>query len=264
MSNLSEYENNWTTRMGGSIVGEKVILKGKDLLKDLRTNSWFELLLFGITGRKFDQNQVKLFEAIWVISTSYPDPRIWNNRIAALAGTVRSTGSLAIGSATAASEAEIYGQLPMIRVIDFLWRAKARIDNGEDLIEIVFNEIEGNNKIYGFGRPVATGDERINPLMRTAEELGFKDGTFVKLIYEIEKILLRKSPKLGMNVAALDAALCADQGFSPKEFYYFMSLCFSAGIVFCVLDAQGNKEGCFMPLRCERVSYQGVFERAWN
>ena len=238
MSVLNEFEENWKTSMGGGLIGDKVFLRGKNLLEELRTYSWFELLLFGITGRNFSKAQLSLFEAIWVISTSYPDPRIWNNRVSTLAGTTRSTGSLAIAGAIAVSEAEIYGQLPMVRVIDFLKRAKKKIDEGKNLKAIVTEEINKNKKIYGFGRPVATGDERIKPLLDSAKEFGFSNGYFVKLIFEIEKILLEKSPKLRMNVAALDAALCADQGFSVREFYYFMALCFSAGFVFCGLDAQ--------------------------
>jgi hypothetical protein len=66
-----------------------------------------------------------------------------------------------------------------------------------------------------------------------------------------------------MNVAALDAALSADQGLDVREFYYFMSLCFSAGIVFCNFDCSKNNEGTFFPLRCETISYNGLNNKKW-
>ena len=57
-----------------------------------------------------------------MISSSYPDPRLWNNRVAAFAGTARSTGHLAVAGAMAVTEASIYGGQPILKVADFLSR----------------------------------------------------------------------------------------------------------------------------------------------
>ena len=56
--------------------------------------------------------------AIWT-HTSYPDARLWNNRVAALAGTARSTGTLGIAAALAVSEAKIYGGAHNLRAANF-------------------------------------------------------------------------------------------------------------------------------------------------
>src|SRR5919106_230924 len=82
---LFESEDHWVTSMGAWFPGERVVLRGKDLFHDLKDLSWMALLLFGITGRIPDERQVRLFEGIWALSTSFPEPRLWNNRVAALA-----------------------------------------------------------------------------------------------------------------------------------------------------------------------------------
>ena len=87
---LLENENHWETRMGGWFPGERVVYRGQDLHVDLKDMSWMELYVYGITGRRFDEKQLKILNAIWA-NTSYPEPRLWNNRVAALAGTARST-----------------------------------------------------------------------------------------------------------------------------------------------------------------------------
>ena len=125
---LLECEDNWITELGLSFPDQgRAVFRGKDLLNDLCDLPWMGLLLYGITGRILSPNQIELFEGIWVLSSSYPDPRLWNNRVASLAGTARSTASLGVGAAIAVSEASIYGGRPVIRSVDFIKRLKAKV-----------------------------------------------------------------------------------------------------------------------------------------
>ena len=256
-------EKEWVTSMGICKPGEKVILKDKNLFEDFADSSWLQVLLYGITGNLFNSNQAKLLDGIWKISTSYPEPRVWNNRVSSLAGTARSTPCLGLSAGIGVSEAEVYGLGPMLWVMDFLLRAMSEKKTGKPIEKIVDEEISRNKIIYGFGRPVDGQDERIKPLTSLAANLGYGDGEYLNLLSEIENELCIKKSKLNMNIAALCAALCADQGFSANEFYYFMSLCFSAGILFCGKDAFEHYEGAFFPLRCSTVHYAGSGEREW-
>ena len=99
-SKLEKFEDNWHPSVGGWVPNEKVILRGKDVFTELNNKPWMEYLLFAATGKE-SPKIARLLEAMWVICTSFPDPRIWNNRVAALAGTARSTGALAAGAAVA-------------------------------------------------------------------------------------------------------------------------------------------------------------------
>lgn len=261
---LLDHENHWRTEMGAWFPGERVVFRGKDLFHELNEQSWMGLLLYGITGRSFDERQLRLFEGIWTLCTSYPDPRIWNNRVAALAGTARSTAALAVGAATAVSEASIYGRRPDIRAIDFLLRTQEKVDQGVELEKLVREELKKHRGILGYGRPVTRQDERIKPLMALAEELDFENGIHIKLAFLVEDVLVKGKWRLNMNVAAVSAALAADQGLSRQEYYQYLVLCFSAGMFPCYSEALNKPEGAFFPFRCERIKYQGHAYRDWG
>lgn len=260
---LLHHEDNWLTRMGLVFAGERVIIRGKDLFHDLYGMRWMELFLYALTGRNFDQNQIRLFEGMWSLCTSYPDPRIWNNRVASLAGTARSTCTLGLAAAIAVSEAKVYGRQPDIQAIDFLVRTKGKIDAGIPLLDIIQAELSKFRGIAGFARPIVNRDERIKPLLDLASSLGLADGEYVHLVFSVQEKLHEQRYRMNMNVAALGAALAADQGLSSYEYYLFLNPSFIGGIIPCYIEAAERAEGTFLPLSCQRVVYEGVANRSW-
>lgn len=263
-ADLLENEGRWRTNMGAFFPGERVVFRGKDLFSELGHLSWMQLYLYGITGRIFSDAQVKLFEGMWVLCTSYPDPRLWNNRIGSLAGTARSTGNLGISAAIAVSEANIYGLRPEIRAINFLLRASKLLSHGKVLHDIVETELAQYRTIYGYGRPIINTDERIKPLHELAQNLQLSNGPHVKLAFDIEDTLLSRRWRMHMNVAALAAALAADQGLSEREFYLFLIPSFIAGMVPCFIEANEHEEGAFLPIRTHHIVYKGTEKRTWE
>jgi hypothetical protein len=259
---LLEHEDHWVTRMGKWFPGERTVFRGRDLHRDLGRWDWMRLHVFGITGREYSDSQIALLNAIWV-DTSYPDPRLWNNRVAALSGSSRSTGSLALTGALAASEASIYGQRPCIRVLDLLLRAQKATEEGMGLDQFLQAELRAHRCVAGYGRPVVGGDERIPHLFARAEGLGIHPGKFVQLALRIETSLLSGGWKFRMNYAALAAAFCADLGFTAREFYLFTFLAFLAGMVPCYLEASRSPEAVIFPLRCSRIAYTGPGRKHW-
>ena len=136
---IEQFEDNWQTTMGGMMFDDglvsAVMLRGKDILTELQHKTWFEYLLFAVTGNE-DPKLARFIEGIWVISSSYPDPRLWNNRIA-FAGTARSTGHLAMAGAVAVTEAGVYGGQPILKVADFLSRSSKQLQQGLELQQIL-------------------------------------------------------------------------------------------------------------------------------
>ncbi len=260
---LGEYEDRLVTRMGAWFPGERVVFRGLDLHRDFADADWMELYVYSFTGHRYPRIQLEMLHTLWVF-TSYPDPRLWNNRVAALAGTARSTGTLGLSAALAISEATIYGRRPDIRTIDFLLHTKSRIDNGQNLASVVTKELKSRRMIPGYGRPIIGTDERIPHIMKRAKHLGFDGGTFVKLAFDIEQILLKGRWRMRMNFAAITAALCADMGFSPRQFYLFAFPAFLAGMIPCFIEATEKPEGSLLPLRCARIDYEGPARRRWD
>ncbi|MES2153226.1 MAG: citrate/2-methylcitrate synthase [Pseudomonadota bacterium] len=248
------------SRMGAAVIGSHALFRGHDLHAELRDMDWVELYLFGITGRRFTPAQVELLHGI-LVYTSYPDARIWNNRVAALAGSARSTPALGISAALALSEAGIYGGQPGVKAIDFFLRARRALEQGRNLAGIVAWE----KRIYGYGRPTPElGDERLPWLLALANKLGLGAGPHLAIALETEQLLLLKNARLRMNYAAMTAALCADMGFSIAEFHMFRVPLFLAGMPPGYIEARERPEGSLFPVPCRHVCYEGVAKRQWS
>jgi hypothetical protein len=251
------------SRVGGAFIGSHVLFRGKNLHTELADASWMDLYLFGITGRRFSDPELRLFEAIWTY-TSYPDARIWNNRVAALGGSARTTGNLAVSAALAVSEAAIYGRGIDVRCSDFLNRTRAHVAGGGELGPWVLQELAVHRSLAGYGRPISSQrDERLDPILNLARSLGLADGPYLKLAHEIEDFLVTSRLRMRANYAAICAALIADMGLSPREHYLYVHAAFVAGMLPCYIDAAARPAGTFVPLPCDGVAYQGAPKRSW-
>lgn len=251
------------TRVGACWPGKRAVFRGYDLHEQLHDSDWIALYIFGITGRRFTPQQVKVLHAIWV-NTSYPDTRLWNNRVAALAGSARSSSVLGLAAALSVSEARIYGGGPGLRAIDFFYRARAALNNGKSLQEFIEKEL-ATRYIYGYGRPIDSHDERLPWLIGVAKAQGLADGPYIKLAFDVESTLADLGkPNLKMNYAAMTAALGADLGLSAREFQMFRLPLFLAGMPPCLAEAAEKPEGALFPTPCDGVAYEGVEKRSWR
>lgn len=251
------------SRMGTFYPGSHVIFRGHDLHTELQDMDWLELYLFGITGRHFTPEQLRLLHSVWTY-TSYPDVRLWNNRVAALAGSSRSTGTLGMAAALAVSEASIYGGGILARAIDFLIRTRRELDLGAELAVCIRRELETHRSLPGYGRPLVNGDERNAHLLALARTLQLDQGPHLKLAFAIEESLLSSRLRMKMNYAALVAALGADIGLTPHEFNLYMFPVFLAGMPPGVIEANERPEGSLYAAPCAAILYDGKPQRSWT
>jgi hypothetical protein len=259
---IEECADTLRTSIGCAFPGSRAIFRGHDLHRDLKDMDWMELYVFGITGRRYSPEQLRLLHAIWT-TTSYPDARLWNNRVAALAGSTRSTGALGVAAALAVSEAGIYGFSPGVAAYDFLANARRRVAQGEELTAVVEEALRTRRGIGGYGRPMVSEDERIEPIMALAKENGLDRGTHVNLAFSVDQVLREGRWRLKMNYAALTAALPMDMGFSRQEYYLYVIPIFMAGMLPCYLDAVRRPAGSLFPLSCNHNLYEGRDKRPW-
>ena len=259
---LQENTGRLKTAMGACFPGERAVFRGHDLHAELKDMDWMELYVFGITGRRFSQEQVKLLHALWVY-TSYPDARLWNNRVAGLAGSARSTGTLAMAAALAVSEATVYGRGVDVRAITFLRNTRLSLDQGGELAHCVQREIAAYRGIAGYGRPLTAVDERLKPIMELVRTLGLDNGPHLRLAFAVEEFLLAGRWRWQMNYAAMAAALIADMGFSTREYYLYAFPTFLAGMQPCFIEASDRPEGTLFPVPCAGIRYEGFPQREW-
>lgn len=258
---LKFFQDYWPTDKGAWFPGDKVHFRDKSLFDDFTDSSWMTLFLYGIKGEIPASNVAAMVEKIWSLTTSYPDPRLWNNRVASLAATTRSSGSLGIGAAIAVTEAKIYGTRPVYLASRFLFETQQRRSEGEELLEILLPRLKKHRYLPGFGRPITSRDERIGPLLGEMHKLQLDDGKYLQLVKDINTLLDEKRYRIKPNIAIYVAAILADMGFSPREAYYIIVLAFATGMMPCYIDAREKPEGCLFPLPCNQIEYQGVKKR---
>lgn len=260
---LAQHAGILRTRVGACWPGSRAVFRGHDLHKELHDADFLELYLFGITGRRFTPQQTKLLHGILVI-TSYPDTRLWNNRVAGLAGSSRSSPTLGLTAALAISEALIYGGGAGLRAIDFFFRAGRAVSGGQAVRDFLRQELD-TRYIYGYGRPIDSYDERLPWLAALAREQGMGDGLHFNLAFEIEHILTKEmgKPALLMNYAGMTASLGADLGLSRREFQLLRVPLFFGGMPPCLVEAADKPEGALFPTPCSGVVYEGVDQRPW-
>ncbi|MDK2126893.1 hypothetical protein PZA18_22885 [Chitinimonas sp. DQS-5] len=264
--NLNDYLGVFKTKAGACFPGDRAIFRGKELHKDFYHADWMELFVFGITQKRLSARQVKILHALWVY-TSYPDARLWNNRVAALAGTARSSGALGISAAIAVSEATIYGWQAAYEAADFLERAKALQDKGKLLADVIKEELAVRPRIRGWGRPVGAlqEDERIPVMLKRMEEEGEPQGEYLRLAFAIEKELSAMSSRpLLTTFATVFMAVSLDVGMSAREAYLFLLPCFLAGMPPCYQEACEKPEGATFVLPCSQLKYSGPARRNWS
>ena len=250
---LKAFEDNWQTEMGAWFPGERVVLRGKDVFAELSNQGWMEFLFYAVTGRN-SPIAARIIEGIWLISSSYPDPRLWNNRIAALGGTSRTTAALALAAGNAASEATLYGLRTSRGAFDFLKRANKKLDAGMPLDTIIKKELKKYRAIYGYGRPLVNVDERIAPLIKFVKSVGAKESKYISLALSINDYFQASRYKFQINISAIAAAVAADFGLSIEEFYHLAALSFVGGIFPCYIDSREKPEGAFFPLAVDRIN----------
>lgn len=267
MSNVSHpldtYRGPLQTRVGAARGGEYALYRGQDIHRDLEDMQWVEMHLFGITGRRWTPAQVHVINCLMTY-TSYPDSRIWNNRVAALAGSARSTGCLGVSAALSISEAKIFGGQTYFRALSFLIDARTHLEQGGDLEEFVVKYLSRHRSISGFGRPLTEKDERVAPTLEMLAREGCDQGPLLAIARRVESILHTGRWRYRMNYVAVAAAACGDLGLSPLEFYMVAYPAFLAGMSPCYLEALEKPPGAIMPLMCEEVTYSGPSERTWS
>lgn len=259
---LAHHADVFRTKVGAAFPGSRAVFRGHDLHRELMGTDWFSLCAYAALADKARPEQIALFNTIWV-SSSYPDARLWNNRIAALGGTARSTPNLSISGAQAMTEAALFGRGNEFRATDFFIKTQRILDHGTTLAEHLSRYLAEGHRLPGYGRPISSVDERIPIAMNRARELGLADGRHVKLAHDIERHFDQLGKPLRMNLGALISAFAADFGWTPREFNLFVYASFVAGMLPCYLEAADKPPGATFPIRCADVVYEGPSPRAW-
>ncbi len=251
------------TRIGGWKIGEGVTTHGYSLFDDLVGKaSWFEIFILSITGKIPEQRLAKWTEAIYSCM-SFPDPRIWCNQIGSLAGTMKSSPISGVTAGIYASDSRMYGSGTLPASYNFLSQAMQQYQAGIDINGIIETQCRrpGSQPIIpGYGRPIATGDERVHVMNTVTEELGFEWGSYMCLAREIDQHMLEDYGE-SMNFATFIVAFLRDQQWNRKQICRVTWGLVTAGVAACYSEAYDKPAETFLPLRCDDIEYRGAASR---
>ncbi len=251
------------TKRGGWIIGDKVRIRDYSLLDDLVGKvSYFQSLILNITGELPSPEISRWVEALYQC-LSFPDPRIWCNQIGTLGGTLRASSVASITAGILASDSRMYGPGTIASVYGFLHEGLEAARCGETTEAIVQRYQRSPRHrvaIPGFGRPIATGDERVVAMERVAKELGLETGEYLALAYDVEAYLQEHQGE-GMNLATYLVSGMMDQGWTLPQIQQISSIIVTSGVAACYGEAYENPPESFLPLRCDDIDYRGKAPR---
>jgi len=254
-----DYRGKIRSKKGGWTIGKIIKSHGYDLMNDLVGQySYMQIIALNATGRMPRRELADWLEAIH-ICLSWPDPRVWCNRIGALGG---SSGTSAVASTCAgvlAADSRSYGIQPLQAGMEFIQRARTDIQQGLSVTDFIDAEIKkhgGKPHIMGYSRPIVKGDERIPAMEKVTKRLGFEVGPHLQLAYDIEKVLSDRFDE-AMNINSYMSGFLSDQDYSPIEVYRLFSVLVFSGVTACHVDAADREQGTFAPLRASDIIYSG-------
>jgi len=259
----NRYRGKVFSKKGGWIAGEDVFCHGYSIMKDLVGNiSYMQMIILNASGRLVSKSLAEWFEAHF-ICLSWPDPRIWCNQVGAISGNMKCSVTAASVAGVLAADSRIYGgALTSIAGVKFIKKALTLYRQGWTVEKIIKSHIgnDGNPKIMGFVRPVNGRDERIAPMIRITESLGFEIGEHMSLANQLSQYLLDNFSE-GINIGGFAYAFAADQGISGDELYKIRCIIVASGVTACAVDTLDRPGESFLPLRCDDIDYGGVEDR---
>jgi citrate synthase len=216
---------------GIAVLGQRVVVHGKDLHQECMSQSFVAYALFCVTGRTFDATQARVLEEFW-IATGYADPRIWCNRIAGYLASARVDPGLSLSAAVAASDSMAYG----FGAMRAAYRVQATIPTSlEGRAPWLQAQLAAQRVLHGYGRPIHGRDERIARALETLIAHGLRAGPALARAFWLDTAL-RAHKGIAMNISGVWAATAIDFGLNEAEYAEFMLLMFVPGYLAVYAD----------------------------
>jgi citrate synthase len=223
------------------VLGERVVVHGRDLHQECMGQSYVGYTLFCVTGRSVEATHARVLEEFW-IATGYADPRIWCNRIAGYLASARVDPGLSLSAALAASDSLAYG----FGAMRAAYRVQAEIPGEEgERGRWLTTALDAQRVLHGYGRPLHGRDERIARALQTLADQGLTAGPALRRAFWLDTAL-RREKGIGMNIAGVWAATAIDFRLSEDEYAEFMLLMFVPGYLAVYADQRKRPAFSFL------------------
>ena len=263
MIDYDRYRATIFSKKGGWQIGSGIETHGYSLLDEIHGKcSLFQVMILNVTGRLPERRLADLVEGVFICS-SWPDPRIWCNKLGAFSAMTRTSATAAIAAGGLAGDSKLYGAGTGVSIDAFITEADQRINNeGWSLPSFMEAVAYKNGKLQapGYARPLAKGDERVVAMRRYASELGFQPGHFESLANRIEDYLFERDGE-GLNSSGYFVVFMKDQGYTIDEIMGIAAWAIATGVYASYFEYVDQPPGIFLPLRISDIVYSGPAKR---
>lgn len=199
-------------------------VRGKRLFGELTgKKSFLQVAALAVAGLELSDADAQLIEHFGVIS-QVADPRIWPLAVVRRATESKRPFAARVLAGTATMLNPYMAAQPISGFVGVLERIEAARAQGTSLTAWLDETLATGERLPGVGRPVIKGvDERIPPMLETAEQHGRLDGPSVQLARELERELIERKG-IQLNAGGMFAAIMRDMGFSAQAVGAFIQL----------------------------------------
>ena len=259
MTDYDKYRGSIHTSKGGWQVGSGIATHGYSLLDDIHGQcSVFQVIVLNVTGRLPERRLADFLEGLF-ICLSWPDARIWCNKIGAFSAMTRSTATAAVAAGGLAGNSTMYGPGTVPAVDGFLRSAhQFVVKDGGSIEDFISKHGYRGGRLYapGFSRPLARGDKRIERMRDYAAELGYETGTYETLANDIAAHLGEREGE-DLNLSGYFTAFMYDRGYSMQELMGITAWCISTGVYAAYFEQISRPPEAFLSLRVSDINYTG-------
>ena len=260
MTDFDKLRGSIYSTKGGWTVGGGIATHGHSLLDDIFAKcSVFQVMIMNVTGKLPERRLADLVEGVF-ICMSWPDSRIWCNKIGTFTAMTRASATTAIAAGGLGGDSTMYGAGTGYAINSFIESAyqKCVSPNNDSVETFVKENAYRGGRLYapGFARPFVKGDERIPAMRRYAKKLGFEVGPYETLANEIESILSKRDGE-GLNLAGYIMLFLKDQGYSIEEVMGIGAMSVTTGIYASYFEYINRPPEAFLSLKVEDIDYVG-------
>ena len=211
------------------------VLRERHIFADtIGKRTFFQTAIYAITGIELAASDAAMLEQIGNVNLTI-DHRAWplaaTRRVAARGGGF----AAAVVAGQAMMGAMVLAGSAAADCARFLHQARAAVDAGHTVADLVAQRVAHNQRVMGFGRPVVGPDERVPVMQAILARHGRDHLPFVTLLRAAEDAY-QTHKDLRSNAAAWAAAILADLGMTPEQVHavchFWVSVCVYAQAVY--------------------------------
>lgn len=188
---------------------------GLSVYRDLaEKTSYLGLIAFSLTGRRLSRAEETVLDDL-AVSSHVTEPRVWPIKLSWIVGSLgRPMPGYIAG--IVALDSDILGGRVGTDAARLLVELRSFLTVAWDTDDAIREFVADQPKLFGFGVPVRSVDERLVAFRTALANRAYPCGPFWQLAERFWRIA-RDTRRVEVNIIGATAAICLDLGFTPAQ-----------------------------------------------